>query len=110
MTQTELPPATAKANENLRWRSLIGLALLGIVGVVGLISPYYLPSTYNPRHDWDHYLLRYALLAFAVGFGLSAVRSRERVERLLGTAVIVTGILLVAYIAWDLSVTGGRIK
>jgi hypothetical protein len=47
------------------------------------------------------------LLALSVGFSISAVRSGQKTDRLLGIAVLVVGGAMVAYIAWAcLSITG----
>ncbi len=97
MTETEparLHPRTP--NSTLPWRGLVAFALLGVLGALG---PDIAPSRYWP--DLDHYIPRYVLLALSVGFGLSAVRSGLRVDRLLGIAVLVVGVGMVTYIIWE---------
>ena len=69
----------------LHWRGLLAFSLLGAVGVMG---PDITPSQY---FDIYHYIPRYVLLALSIGFGLSAVRSGRRMDRLLGIAVLVVG-------------------
>jgi hypothetical protein len=92
------PPAVA-----VPWRGLVAFGLLALVGAMG---PDIAPSRYWP--GLDHYIPRYVLLALGIGFGLSAVRSGQRVDRLFGIAVLVVGLGMVAYIAWAciLRITG----
>ena len=84
------------------WRGLIAFTLLAVVGAMG---PDIAPSRYFP--DLDHYIPRYIILALAVGFGLSAVRSRRRMDRLLGVPVLVIGGYLVVYIVRWCMIYGG---
>ncbi len=87
---------------SLPWRGSIALALLGVVGSLG---PDIIPSRYWP--DLAHYLPRYVLLAVSVGFALNAVRSKQRVDRVFGIAVLVVGGGLAVYIIREcLRITG----
>jgi hypothetical protein len=85
-----VPPAVVP------WRGVLAFALLALVGAFG---PDITPSGYWP--DLDHYIPRYIFLAFSVGFGLSAVRSPQRIDRLFGIAVLLVGGVLVVYIAME---------
>lgn len=77
------------------WRGIVAFALLAVVGALG-------PDITASRYwELDHYILRYIMLAFSVGFALSAIRTGRRVDRVFGIAVIVTGGGLVAYIIYD---------
>ncbi len=92
------PPAPAPAQPPapdvaVPWRGLVAFGLLAVVGAMG---PDIAPSGYWP--DLDHYVPRYVLLALCVGFGLSAVRSGRGLDRPFGTAVLVVGGGMVAYI------------
>lgn len=73
-----------------------GLVAFGLLAVVGAMGPDIAPSVYWP--DLSHYIPRYVVLALSVGFGLSAVRSGRRLDRLFGIAVLVVGLGMVAYI------------
>jgi hypothetical protein len=87
------PPTQALAPvTSCPWRGLLAFALLGLVGALG---PDITPSRYWPL---DHYIPRYILLALSVGFGLSAVRSAQRMDKLLGISVVIVGGGMVAYI------------
>jgi hypothetical protein len=72
---------------------VLGFALLGVVGSLGSDIA---PSWYIP--ELEHYIPRYILLALAVGSGLSAARSRQQIDRLLGIPVLVVGAGMVVYI------------
>jgi hypothetical protein len=74
------------------WRGLVAFGLLAVVGAMG---PDITPS---PYWDLGHYIPRYVLLALSVGFGLNAVRRGGRVDRLIGVAVLVVGLVMVAHI------------
>jgi hypothetical protein len=89
---TNQPPA---ANTILPWRGLLGFILLAIVGAMGSDIT---PSRYYP--DLVHYVPRYIILALAVGFGLSAVRSRQEMDLLLGMPVLFLGGFFVVYIVY----------
>jgi len=93
MADTEPTPSPLATPEPVIWRGPLAFALLGVVGALG---PDITPSRYYP--DLAHYIPRYVLLGLSVGFGLSAVRSRARVDRAFGIAVLVVGICLVVYI------------
>jgi hypothetical protein len=53
-----------------------------------------LPSSYY--NDFEGYVPVFALLALSVGFGLSALRAGGKVDRIIGTAVFVVGLLFFA--------------
>jgi hypothetical protein len=95
MAQTE-PVPVQPLLPTLPLRGLVAFALLAAVGLIGVDIT---PSRYFP--NLDHYIPRYILLAQSVGFGLSAVRSRKRTDRLLGIAVLIVGSSMVNYIALD---------
>ena len=78
------------------WRGLLAFALLSMVGAFG---PDIAPSPYWP--DLDHYIPRYVLLALSIGFGLAAIRSGERADRILGFAVVLGGGVVVVYIVGE---------
>jgi hypothetical protein len=82
---------TRKAS--LPWWGSIAFILLGVVGSLG---PDITPSRKLP--DLTYYIPRYVLLALSIGFGLGAVRSVQRVDRIFGIAVLVVGSGMVAYI------------
>jgi hypothetical protein len=85
------------------WRGLVAFGFLAAVGAMG---PDIAPSHYWP--DLDHYIPRYVLLALGIGFGLSAVRSGRRQDRLIGVVVLVVGLGMVAYIVRaSFHITGG---
>jgi hypothetical protein len=87
----------------LPWRGCVAFGLLAVVGAMG---PDITPSRYWP--NLDHYIPRYVLLALSVGFGLSAVRSGRRLDRVFGIAVLVVGCGMVVHIASAcLRITGG---
>jgi hypothetical protein len=72
----------------------------------GAMGPDITPSPYWP--DLDHYIPRYVILALSVGFGLNAVRSGHRVDRVLGIAVLIAGGYMVQYIIREcLRINGG---
>lgn len=75
-----------------------GLLAFGILAVVGSMGPDITPSRY-----WtiNHYIPRYVLLALSIGFGLSALRSSQRLNRLLGIAVVAVSGVTVAYIVYN---------
>jgi hypothetical protein len=87
------PIHASTAGVDVQWRGLVAIGLLAVVGAMG---PDITPSRYWP--DLDHYIPRYVALALGIGFGLSAVRSGRRPERLIGVAVLVVGLGMVAYI------------
>ena len=78
------------------WRGALAIMMLGVVGALG---PDVTPSRYWP--DPEHDIPRYVLLAPSIGFGLAAVRSGQRVDRLLGIAVLLVGGGLVLYIVTE---------
>src|SRR5262249_36320863 len=84
-----------RAQLSLPWRGLAALAILFVVGAIGSDI---IPT--GKRPEINHYIPAIVLLALSVGFGLSAVRSRQRAERPLGIAVLTVGCGMVAYIAW----------
>ena len=75
------------------WRGMVAFGLLALVGAMG---PDITPSSYWP--NLDHYIRRYVLLGLSVGFGLSALRRGGRLDRLIGLAVLVVGLGMVAHI------------
>jgi hypothetical protein len=84
------------------WR---GPAAFGLLALVGTMGPDITPSAYIP--DLNHYIPRYVLLALSVGVGLSAVRRGGRGDRLIGVAVMVVGLGMVAHIVlYCLSILG----
>jgi hypothetical protein len=85
------------------WWGSVAFALLGVVGALG---PDITPSVYWP--DLAYYVPRYVLLALSVGFALSAVRSGQRVDRVLGVAVLVVGGGMVAYVIGECLRIAGR--
>ena len=87
------PPHEPIRKESLSWRGLVAFTLLGSVGLFG---PDLTPSSYWP--DLSHYIPRYILLALSIGFGLHALHSEQREDRMLGIAVLVVGGGVVAYI------------
>ncbi len=103
MAKGEPTPAASESvqpltDAGLPWRGPVGFGLLVFVGGMG---PDIAPSRYFP--DLDHYIPRYILLALAIGFGLSAVRSGRRQDRVLGIAVLaVGGYLVVCIVRWCL--------
>ena len=78
------------------WCGIAGFVLLAIVGGMG---PDIAPSGYYP--DLMHYIPLYVLLALSVGFGLSAVRSSRRVDRVFGIAVLTVGLYMVIYVVTE---------
>ncbi|HTK74442.1 MAG TPA: hypothetical protein VL371_04235 [Gemmataceae bacterium] len=78
------------------WRGLLAFALLGLVGMLG---PDITPSSYIP--ELDHYVPRYVVLALSVGLAISAIRSRQRLDKLFGIAVVLVGGWMVAHIAME---------
>jgi hypothetical protein len=67
-----------------------------LLALVGSLGPDFAPSRYRP--DLSHYIPRYILLAPSLGFGLDALHSKQRVDRMFGIAVLVVGGGVVAYI------------
>ncbi len=91
----EAGPSQVPASDvPLPWRGAVAFGLLALVGAMG---PDITPSRYSP--ELSHYIPRYVLLALSIGFGLGAVRSRLRADKVFGIAVVVAGCGLVAYIA-----------
>ena len=78
------------------WRGALAFALLAIVGALG---PDIVPSPYWP--NLNHYIPRYILLAVSVGFTVNAIRSRIRVDRVFGIAVVLVGGCMVVHIAME---------
>lgn len=83
-------------NTEVAWRGAVAATLIVVIGVTA--APDIAPSRYFP--NLNHYLPTYVLLAFAMGFGLSAVRSPVRADFLMGVPVLLLGGLLVAHILW----------
>jgi hypothetical protein len=80
----------------LPWRGPLAFVLLGIVSVLG---PDITPSQYWP--DLVHYIPRYVLLAFSIGFGLAAIGSPQRIDKMFGIAVIIAGGWMIVHIATE---------
>jgi hypothetical protein len=94
MPDSEVSPMQSPTRKaSLPWRGFIAFILLGVVGSLG---PDITPSRKWP--DLAYYIPRYVMLALSIGFGLSAVRSKQRVDRVFGIAVVVVGGGMVAYI------------
>jgi hypothetical protein len=83
-----------KRKRLVTWRGPVAFGMLALVGAMG---PDIVPSVYWP--DLSHYIPRYVLLACSVGMGISCIRRGGRIDRLIGIAVVVVGLGMVAYIA-----------
>lgn len=94
MPDSQTPPMNdTPQRASLPWLGFIAFTLLGVVGALG---PSITPSMKEP--DPADYIPRYILLALSVGFSLHAIRSKQRVDRTFGIAVLVVGTGMVAYI------------
>jgi hypothetical protein len=77
------------------WRGLTALGCLAAIFVHGG------PIFVDKRTDSSIYIPAILLVAFGIGLGISAVRSRLHWERHLGLPAVVAGSLLAAYMAYD---------
>ncbi|CAN5322249.1 hypothetical protein BH11PLA2_BH11PLA2_00750 [soil metagenome] len=71
---------------------VVGLTAFACLAIVGSMGTDILPTQYYP--DLIHYIPRYCVLAISVGCGISAIRSRNRMNRLLGYATTFVGLAL----------------
>ena len=83
-------------NIEVAWRGAVAFTVIVVIGMTA--GPDIAPSRYWP--DLNHYLPTYVLLSFAMGLGLSAVRSSIRADLLMGVPVLLLGGSLIAHILW----------
>src|SRR4051812_34076029 len=93
MTGTDPLPT---ASITVPWRGILAVGCLIVVAGLG-------PSLWASPYvdDFGEYVVRVAFLGIAVGAGVGGMRSRSRLDRILGIAAVLVGGGLAGLIAAD---------
>jgi hypothetical protein len=92
MQHAEHPPAALP----VPWRGAVALACLMVAAAFG---PDLWPGSKAP--GFGQRVVPVVFLAVAAGAGLNAMRSASPVDRVLGLAAVVIGVVLAAFVAAD---------